>query len=317
MKYSLRIVSLLLFGVLAGGCLQQQEQLALGILARDRVVLTATSSELILQQPIREGSIVQKGDLLVQLDDSLQQAVVAQAVAEVNGAAANFEKLTNGAREEEIAEARARVKSDEALLKQVMLSLDRSRTLQAKQSISKAELDEAIAHEASRRAALLISREQLRLLTNGTRPEELKQAEAKLRAAEAYLQQKRLQLKEYRVTATRDGWLDSLPWNVGERVFVGSPVAITLASNSPFARVYIPEPFRVHIKVGDVLTVRVDGVDDKWQGTVRWIATEASFTPYYALNAEERSRLMYLAEILLPETARDLPSGLPAQVELP
>jgi len=168
MKYSLRTASLLLLSVLAGGCLQQQEHLALGILARDRVVLTATSSELILQQPVREGSIVQKGDLLVQLDDSLQQAVVAHAEAEENDAAANFEKLTNGAREEEIAEARARVKSDEALLRQSTLSLDRSRTLQAKQSVSKAELDDAIAHEASRRAALLISREQLHLLTSGT-----------------------------------------------------------------------------------------------------------------------------------------------------
>jgi len=317
MKYSLRIVSLLLLSVLAGGCLQQQEHLALGILARDRVVLTATSSELILQQPVREGSVVQKGDLLVQLDDSLQQAVVAQAKAEVNDAAANFEMLTNGARVEEIAEAKARVKNDEALLKQATLSLDRSRALEAKQSMSKAELDEAIAHEASRHAAQLISREQLRLLTNGTRPEELKQAEARLQAAEAHLQQQRTRLKEYHVTATRDGWLDSLPWNVGERVFVGSPVAITVASNAPFARVYIPEPYRVHIKVGDDLTVRVDGVDDKWQGTVRWIATEAAFTPYYALNAEERSRLVYLAEVQLPETASDLPNGLPTQVELP
>ena len=104
---------------------------------------------------------------------------------------------------------------------------------------------------------------------------------------------------------------------MGERVFVGSPVAITVASNTPFARVYIPEPYRVRIKVGDVLAVRVDGVDDKWQGTVRWIATEAAFTPYYALNAEERSRLVYLAEVQLPETASDLPGGLPAQVELP
>jgi len=69
--------------------------------------------------------------------------------------------------------------------------------------------------------------------------------------------------------------------------------------------------------VGDVLTARVDGIDDKWQGTVRWIATEAAFAPYYALNAEERSRLMYLAEIQLPEAARDLPGGLPVQVELP
>ena len=98
---------------------------------------------------------------------------------------------------------------------------------------------------------------------------------------------------------------------------MGSPVAITLASNSPFARVYIPEPFRARIEEGDTLTVRIDGVAEKWQGSVRWIAKDATFTPYYALNAEERSRLMYLAEVQLPDAAADLPSGLPVQVELP
>jgi len=317
MKFSSHLFLALLVSILVGGCLQQNDHLALGLLARDRVVLTATSSELILEQPIREGSLIHKGDLLVQIDDSLQQALVAQAEAEVKNAAAKLEELKNGAREEEISEARARVKGDEALLKQAELTLKRTRTLKEKSALSVSDLDDAIARRASQNALLLISREQLRLLINGTRPEELKQAEAQLQAAEAHLQQQRTRLKEYRVTATRDGWLDSLPWNVGERVFVGSPVAITLASNSPFARVYIPEPFRARIKEGDTLIVRIDGVAEKWQGSVRWIAKDATFTPYYALNAEERSRLMYLAEVQLPDAAADLPSGLPVQVELP
>ena len=317
MKRSFHLVFAPLVVALLGGCLQQDDHLALGLLARDRVVLTATSSELILEQPVREGSPIRKGDLLVQLDDSLQRALVAQAEAEVKDAAARLEELTNGAREEELAEARARVKGDEAQLKEAELALKRARSLKEKNMVSMSDLDVAVARRASLNASLLISREKLRLLVNGTRPEELKQAEAQLQAAEAHLQQQRTRLKEYRVTATRDGWLDSLPWNVGERVFAGSPVAVTLASNSPFARVYIPEPYRVRIKEGDTLTVRIDGVEEKWQGQVRWIAKDVTFTPHYALNAEERSRLMYLAEVQLPDTAADLPSGLPAQVELP
>ncbi|HDY8081979.1 TPA: hypothetical protein RQL02_004964, partial [Vibrio vulnificus] len=43
---------------------------------------------------------------------------------------------------------------------------------------------------------------------------------------------------------------------------------------------------------------------------------EASFTPYYALTEEERSRLMYLAEVDLTEAAHALPSGVPTQVDL-
>jgi HlyD family secretion protein len=33
--------------------------------------------------------------------------------------------------------------------------------------------------------------------------------------------------------ATRDGILDNLPWNLGERVTLGSPVAVVLAGLAP------------------------------------------------------------------------------------
>lgn len=62
--------------------------------------------------------------------------------------------------------------------------------------------------------------------------------------------------------ATRDGILDNLPWNVGERVTSGSPLAVVLAGKAPFARVYVPERYRVKIKVGDEL-LSTYGLDQK------------------------------------------------------
>ena len=108
-----------------------------------------------------------------------------------------------------------------------------------------------------------------------------------------------------------------MPWNLGERVTLGSPVAVVLAGETPFARVYIPEPYRISVKIGDQLTVKVDGLAQSLEGKVRWISSEPAFTPYYALNQAERANLMYLAEIILPDSAIDLPNGIPAQVILP
>jgi HlyD family secretion protein len=71
------------------------------------------------------------------------------------------------------------------------------------------------------------------------------------------------------------------------------------------------------VKVGDELVVRVDGLEKTITGRLRWIASEPAFTPYYALNQEERARLMYLAEVQLPDSEAHLPNGVPAQVELP
>lgn len=166
-------------------------------------------------------------------------------------------------------------------------------------------------------AKLEAAKEELKQLTNGTRIEDLTAAEAELAAAVAEHKSELRILDDLSVVSTRDGILDNLPWNLGERVTKGSPIAIVLAGEAPFARVYIPETHRVKIKLEDSLTVYVDGLEQSIIGKVRWISNESAFSPYYALNQEERSRLMYLAEIQLPTSASELPSGLPAQVELP
>jgi HlyD family secretion protein len=92
---------------------------------------------------------------------------------------------------------------------------------------------------------------------------------------------------------------------------------ILLDGGVPYARVYVPEQLRARVQAGSRLSVRVDGVAAPLAGTVRFIAGEASFTPYYSLTQRDRSRLSYLAEIDLPEpAAQSLPVGVPLTVSL-
>lgn len=295
----------------------QEAGLALGTLERDRITLSATAAEVITDLPIPEGSTVSRGDLLVQLDDGLQMAVVTKAEADVQQFEANLEKLRNGPREEEIMAAEARVEAARASLQEITQDIRRIERLVQQQLAPAAELETAQTRRDARQAALNEAEDQLRLLNAGTRSEDIRLAEAQLAASRSLLQRERQNLENLTVHATRDGILDNLPWNVGERVYVGAPLAVVLAEGAPFARVYIPEPSRATLRVGDNLAVRIDGIEQPMSGTIRWISQEPAFTPYYALNREERSRLMYLAEIQLPESATDLPSGLPAQAELP
>ena len=294
-----------------------ESTVALGTLERDRITLSATAAEVITALPIREGSTVSRGDLLVQLDDSLQQAVVARAEADVQQYEANLEKLRNGAREEDIMAAEAHVEAARATLQEITQDIRRTERLVNQQLAPAAELETANSRRDARQAALNEAEDQLRLLNAGTRPEDIRLAEAQLNAAISQLDRERQNLDNLTVHATRDGILDNLPWNEGERVYVGAPLAVVLAEGPPFARAYIPEPVRAQVSVGDTLQVRVDGIEQALSGTVRWVSVEPAFTPYYALNREERSRLMYLAEVQLGDDAAGLPSGLPAQVILP
>jgi HlyD family secretion protein len=311
----MRIVTTALALLLLVSCSNRSTNEALGTLERDRIVLKATASEIILQEPIPEGTMVAAGTLLVQLDDRRQQALVARAKAEVAQAEAQLEELRNGARPEDIAAASARVAGAQAAEVESRASYARVKQLLKQKLTAQATLDSALANRDAAEAALQSAKEELLRLTNGTRKEQLDQATAAVQAADAQLMLEQYRLSELSIVATRDAYLDSLPWHVGERVSLGATLAILLATDSPYARVYVPEPWRARLKVGDRKHVRVDGIAQPLTGQLRWVATEPAFTPYFALNATDRARLVYLAEFDL-EGAEDLPTGVPAQVLL-
>lgn len=314
--YCRSLGTLVLLAIVAG-CNQADKGVALGTLERDRIALTATASEVIVDLPVAQGTFVKTGTLLAQLDATEQQAKVNRAAAEVSKSTANLEKLRNGARVEELAKAKADVAGAKAALVEAGHTFKRFRDLASRGTASQASFDSAVANRDAANATLISAEEQLRELINGAREEDLRAAEADRAAAKANLASAQKVLSDLSIVASRDGVLDSLPWNLGERVTVGSPVAVLLAGSAPFARVYVPEPYRVKIKEGDTLTVHVDGLETALEGRVRWISSEPAFTPYYALNQEERARLMYPAEIQLPDSASNLPNGVPAQVDLP
>ena len=298
-------------------CDLDSPNLALGTLERDRISHTATANEVVVYLPIAQGKRVKKGNVLVQLDTRLQLAMTGKARANVKEAVANLEKLRNGARPEDVASATAKLDGAKASLLESEIGYTRAKNLAEQDLVSKAALDQALASRDANVAAVQSAKEELLKLTNGTRSEDLAIAKAHLAAMEAIAASESKKLLDLTVVATRDGILDNLPWNLGERVTLGSPVAVVLAGVAPYARVYIPEPYRIKISAGDTLTVRVDGLKQSMQGTVRWISSEPAFTPYYALNQGERSRLMYLAEVQLPDSYATLPNGVGAQVELP
>lgn len=315
--YCLRFSLLLAFAAQLMACSDNNAHLALGTLERDRIVLKATAAEIITQLPIVEGSDVKAGDLLLQLDDRRQQALVAKADANLASAQANLTKLQNGARPEDIAAARSQVKGAEAQLVEAQKTFARAETLVSKKLAGAAELDSARAKRDSAQANLDKSHENLLLLTNGTREEDLQQAEAQVALAKAALELEQYNLSELSIRATSNARLDHLPKHLGERTSVGEAVATLLDNTAPYARIYIPETHRVKTHAGQELVIHIDGLAEAQTGKLRWISQDPAFTPYFALNSTDRARLVYLAEVQLPDSAAHLPSGLPVQVELP
>ncbi len=318
------LLPLLVLGLLAYGGFRAFEnksandvRVALGTLERDRVTLSATSPEIITSQPVAQGTHVEAGTLLVQLDTTLQQATIRKLEADIAQQEANLAKLHHGARNEEIRSAVARADTARITLAESQRNYDRIDAVAKQQLASRADMETAASRRDGDQSRLQDADAQLALLKAGTRSEDIMQAEAQLASTRALLATEQQKLANLSVTATVSGILDTLSWKTGERVSAGAQVAVLLVDNALYARVYIPEPSRAAINPGTKLPVHVDGASAVYQGTVRWISREPAFTPYYALNGSERSRLVYLAEVTMPAEAGNLPAGLPAQVELP
>lgn len=144
----------------------------------------------------------------------------------------------------------------------------------------------------------------------------LQQAEASVAQAEARVRALSITLDNLALRAPRQGRLDNLPYELGERPATGAVTAVMLVNKTPYARVYVPETLRAKVHQGTQASIYVDGLDKTFTGHVRKISDEAMFTPYYSLTERDRSRLSYLAEVVLNDTATpQLPSGVPVRVE--
>jgi HlyD family secretion protein len=314
---TLRALVLLIACSWLAACAPSGEGQILGTLERDRLELIAESNEPIVAIEMREGVEVQAGTVLLRQDLGVMQARLDQAAAARNVAERRLAELTKGPRKQEIADARAGFEAAQSSFNTEAREYDRVRDLVGRKLLSQSALDQARARRDTAAGTLKQSNARLNLLLEGTRSEELEQAEASLKQAQAALVELQTSAARYVVTAPRAGRIEALPYKLGERPAAGMPVVVMLAEGVPYARVHVPEPKRVHFKAGAQVRVHMDGREQPLNGVVRFISAEAAFTPYYALTQEDRSRLSYLAEIDLPEdAARDIPSGVPVQVSM-
>jgi HlyD family secretion protein len=308
------IVAALALSACAGG---DDPQEVLGTLERDRLELIAESNERLVELFVEEGDRVTAGAPLARQEAGAMEPRLAQSRASLAEAERRLGDLIEGPRAREIDEARATFKGAESRLAIEVSEYNRIEALVTDQLVSASDLDQARARRDDARAARDEARARLRLLGEGTRPEQLAQARAavdRARAAEAELM---VSAERYSVRAPRPGLIEALPYEVGERPPVGAPLVIMLAEGAPYARVHVPEPLRVAFAAGTAVEVRIDGVSDPLPGRVRYVSSQASFTPYNSLTQKDRSRLAYLAEITVEgDAASNLPAGVPVQVRL-
>jgi HlyD family secretion protein len=286
-----------------------------GEMMSDRIELTAEYAEPIVKIDVAEGESVIAGQVLVSQDDSRARARLAEAEAALQQSKARLDELLRGPRSELIVAARANVEGATQELEFRQSEQRRFQKIHSRGLASAESLERANAAHDAAQASLKLRLAQLEELLAGTTLEELSQAEQALKQLAARRDGALIDVDRHTLKSPVAGEVDSRLFELGERPLAGQPVLIVLSGQQSHARVFIPEALRVKIHSGTRALIYVDGLSDPVAGKVRTVASEAAFTPYYALTERDRGRLSYVAKIDVAEDRGRLPDGVPVEVE--
>lgn len=267
--------------------------------------------------PVDEGDRVKPGQLLATIDPAPIEDRVAQASAAVGQAQANLAKAVNGARVQDIAQARARVDAAAVARDYAQKQYDRRQPLVASGTISRASWDEAVANLRQADARLTEVRQALSLLEAGTRAEDIAAVRAQLAKAQAQRGAATTDLGDARLVAPSDGIVLTRAMEPGAIAQPGQTV-MTLALTRPMrVRAYVAEPDLGRVRPGMKVEVRTDGSDKVYHGTIGFISPRAEFTPKSVETEDLRTDLVYRIRIIVTDPDEGLRQGQPVTVSVP
>jgi len=265
---------------------------------------------------VHRGDWVEAGAGLFVLDPKPEVDQLRQQDEVVASAQAKVDDLRKGLRDTELQALDAQLQADRAMLAQTKAEWERNQKLQQGNFVSQNDLDrlryltDQHAAEAERDA------NQLATGKLGAREDQIHQAAADLAAAEAERDHIKWMLDQKTQTAPQAGYVQDTLYRMGERVEASQSVVVLLPAAEVRARFYIPETEINRVKLGQEVTVKLDGKEPV-KAKVSFISTQVEFTPPVIYSDSQNYKYVFLAEADFdPAVAKELHVGQPAEVSL-
>jgi HlyD family secretion protein len=304
----------------------------------------------ILSIKVEAGDRVSQGQVLVELDCENEHALLAQADAALGGAkiALSAAKTQQGLSKQGVRSARSQVWMAYAVARAAKAQklavkvqrgvayrtqkrfkkihqagalsdqqLDRTQSavagldqqLRALQENINAANARALAATSGKRAAHI--REQLTLIT-------IQGALQKIKAAEAARRRASIAVRECTLRAPRAGYVLSRSFEPGEVVLPGSRVLTLVDIREVRATFYLPNAELAAARPGRAVKVKADAYKDQtFDGRIRRVGVEAEFTPRNVQTRQDRDRLVYAVEVVIPNPKGLLRPGMPVEITIP
>jgi HlyD family secretion protein len=316
-----------------------------------------------------EGDKVQAGATLLVLENGDLPAQLLMAKGQLEQAQANLDKLEKGARPEEIEEAKARAQTAVAALDETRtgaraeqisganarlvaaqvavdkakLDDDRAKKLMASAAISQSQLDDADTALKGAVAQRDAASQVLDELKNGSRREDIAQAQAKaaearananlvlagsrvediragrgqVDAAQGRVDQIQTMIDELTIHAPRASRVEALDLRPGDILAPNATAATLMEDDQLYVRIYVPETQIGHIHPDQEVPVAVDSFPNRtFKGVVEHINSVGEYSPRNLQTADERANQVFATRIGLREGRDELRAGMAAFIHV-
>lgn len=302
---------------LISGCTPNRDDVFSGYVEIEPVRVASPIGGRLIRLAVQRGDQVADGAALFTLEQDSEAAALTESQARLKQAEAQASDLAKGSRPDEIAASKAALAQAQAALAQSSSDLQRQRNLADAHFVSPATL---VSYQAKRDADAARVKQleaELRVAQLGGRDDTKAAAQAQSQAARAVVAQNQWRLTQKSVSAPVAARVDDTLYRVGEWVPAGAPVVNLLSPASIKLRFYVPETQRAKLSPGSVIEVSCDACGAPVKATVRYLASQAEYTPPVIYSQDERSKLVFMVEAWpSPADAAKLPPGLPVEVRL-
>ncbi|HWQ78946.1 MAG TPA: efflux RND transporter periplasmic adaptor subunit [Anaerovoracaceae bacterium] len=254
---------------------------------------------------VEEGGEVKKGDVLIVISSESIEAKKRQAEAAAAAAQAQYDKALNGARSQEVAQAKAGYELAEK-------TYQRIKTLYEQEAVSANTYDQAFAQYTA-------AKETYEMAEQGAREEDKAAAEALVAQAQAAMAEVQSYLDDTVIKALMDGVVTALNVNEGELVSTGMPLATLTSTEKPYVEINVKETDLGLVHMGGQVDVVIAAYpDDVFRGTIVKVNQKPDFATKRATgDSGDFDVLSYGVKIELDQTTdKEIYPGMTVMVNL-
>ncbi len=290
---------------------------ASGTIEATSVQVSSKSSGEILHLDASEGTFVKEGDILAVIDHANLEIQLGQARSGVDLAKAQLDLLTDGARGEDLAQAKDALNQANDTLQNAQEDFNRMESLYKVNAATKKQRDDAEFRYTNAKTQASSAQQALLKLENFARPEDVKAALARVDQAVYSVRLLQKSIQDCTVHSPTGGIVTEKLVEEGELAAPGTGLYVITDLATVKLTIYVSETDLGNIRLGQEARISIDSRQGTtYPGRVTYISPIAEFTPRDIQTKDERVKLVYAVRIEISNPQGIFKPGMPADATL-